>query len=79
LLQNIFDARIGLQLIAAEFGDADHVTGTMDVEGGDIVVAAPARERVGPDTLKVRGFDREAALRAFKEANKRSPDIVTSW
>jgi hypothetical protein len=31
LLKNISDARIGLQLIAAEFDDADRVTGTMDV------------------------------------------------
>jgi len=57
----------------------DRVTGTIHVYGGDFIGAAPARHEWDPETHQERAFDREAALRAFDEASKRFPELVTTW
>jgi predicted metal-dependent enzyme (double-stranded beta helix superfamily) len=70
---------LGASAIHSAANALDRVTGTIHVYGGDFIGAAPKRHEWDAQTLQERPFDRDAALRAFDEASKRFPELVTTW
>jgi predicted metal-dependent enzyme (double-stranded beta helix superfamily) len=72
-------ALFGATAIHSAANPLDRVTGTIHVYGGDFIGSATARHEWDPESLQERAFDREAALRAFDEANQRFANHVTIW